>query len=112
MSSILTFKHTSRLVCFLAMIAVVEGYQKLPNGNGCSGQADHPCTRTGLLREVDDYLTGDEQTVAEVVRVYGPFEEWDTSDVTNMALVFLNHNFNGDISRWNVAKVSNKISSK
>ena len=94
------------------MIADVEGYDKLPDGNGCSGASYHSCTRTGLLKIVDDYLTGDEQTVAEIVRDYGPIEEWDTSDVTNMALVFLNHNFNGDISRWNVAKVSNKISSK
>ena len=112
MSSILTFKHTSRLVCFLAMIADVEGYKKLPNGNACSGASYHPCTRTGLLKIVDDYLSGDEQTVAKIVRDYGPIEEWDTSDVTNMNSAFYQHKFNGDISRWNVAKVTNSISSK
>ena len=37
---------------------------------------------------------------------YGPIASWDTSEITEMNLLFKNGTtFNGDISRWNVSSV-------
>ena len=43
---------------------------------------------------------------------YGPIEDWNTAAVTSVANLFYPSNtarptFNGDISKWNVARVSN-----
>jgi hypothetical protein len=39
---------------------------------------------------------------------YGPIADWDTSAVTSMASLFeAKPTFNGDMSKWNVASVSN-----
>ena len=39
---------------------------------------------------------------------YGPIASWDTSGITNMAMLFFNkEDFNEDISRWNVSNVVN-----
>ena len=39
---------------------------------------------------------------------YGPINEWNTSNVTNMKNLFKNKlKFNGDISNWDVSKVTN-----
>ena len=37
---------------------------------------------------------------------YGPIASWDTSEITNMKLLFFHKpNFNDDISRWDVSSV-------
>jgi hypothetical protein len=46
---------------------------------------------------------------------YGPIADWDTSAVTSIANLFYPSStarptFNGDISKWNVASVSNMYS--
>ena len=39
---------------------------------------------------------------------YGPIASWDTSEITNMWMLFHNKtNFNDDISRWDVSSVTN-----
>ena len=38
--------------------------------------------------------------------VYGPIEWWDTSEVTDMTLVFFGKNNSFDISNWNVCNVT------
>jgi len=35
----------------------------------------------------------------------GDISEWDVSNVESMYSMFANSKFNGDISRWNVSKV-------
>ena len=37
----------------------------------------------------------------------GDISNWDVSKVTNMELMFASSSFNGDISNWNVSKVTN-----
>ena len=56
--------------------------------------------------------------------VYGPIEDWDVSGVTNMYGLFCSHKdcgdkqkvlaagFDGDLSKWDVGKVSNMNRSK
>ena len=56
--------------------------------------------------------------------VYGPIEGWDVSGVTNMFALFCSHQncgakkkvlaagFDGDLSKWNVGKVSTMHYSK
>ena len=39
---------------------------------------------------------------------YGPIASWDTSEITDMEMLFFDDvYFNGDISRWDVSKVTN-----
>ena len=39
---------------------------------------------------------------------YGPIEDWNTSQVTDMSGLFQGHGeFNGDISKWNTSSVTN-----
>ena len=37
---------------------------------------------------------------------YGPIASWNTSEITNMGLLFIERNFNDDISRWDVSSVT------
>merc|ERR1719174_2696301 len=43
-------------------------------------------------------------------RLYGPIREWDVSQVTDMTAMFAVYSrgkhFNGDLSKWNVGKVT------
>jgi len=36
----------------------------------------------------------------------GDISEWNTSNVTNMKMMFTDSNFNGDISKWDVSNVT------
>ena len=41
---------------------------------------------------------------------YGPIASWNTSEITNMGLLFYGKaNFNGDISRWDVSNVRGMV---
>ena len=39
----------------------------------------------------------------------GDISKWNVSNVTNMESMFADSNFNGDISKWNVSNVTNNI---
>ena len=61
----------------------------------------------GLRKVVDDWIAGG-TTRDTVETTYGLIQDWDTSDVTSMYNLFYNKNtFDGDLSKWNVAKVMN-----
>ena len=48
-----------------------------------------------------------------VVAKYGPIEDWDVSEVTNMKSVFFNFDsFNADLSKWNTGAVTTMLGSK
>ena len=105
--------HLLLLFVFLVCrLGVVEGLLKLPNGNG---QQD---PQQGTLKEaVNKWLDVGERPT--VVALYGPIEDWDVSDVTNMQNVMYCcqycpgfGNFNADISKWNTSKVINMNQSK
>ena len=92
----------------------------LPDGNGQSGSAERAGSLGGV---VDDYLQvyttasppDTAKSKSEVVQKYGQIEEWDVSRVKNMMNLFFGYkgnnkcsgNFNNDISKWNVRRVTN-----
>ena len=87
----------------------VEGFAKLPNGDGASSATGNSGT---LRRAVSDWITGGESK-STVVAKYGPIEDWDVSEVTNMQFVFYNFgSFNADLSKWNTGAVTNMYYSK
>ena len=54
----------------------------------------------------DDWCKGGESREA-AKRRFGPIEEWDVSQVTNMEQLFYNQaEFNEDLSGWDVSKVN------
>ena len=104
------------LLCFTTM-TVVDGYAKLPDGDGTipvDGNAE--TIRHVLYRWINS------GTRQQVVDLYGPIEYWDTSDITNMDSVFWGANgvganyfklyFNADISKWNMGAVTTMSNSK
>ena len=53
----------------------------------------------------------DGQRVTGVVKFNGDLSKWDVSRVTNMQDMFSSASaFNGDISKWDVSRVTNMIS--
>lgn len=43
----------------------------------------------------------------EAIRLYGPIEDWDTENVTDMSFLFADRgNFNVDIGNWNTSNVT------
>ena len=84
----------------------VEGFAKLPNGDG--GSSDTGTAGT-LRRAVYDWIAGE----STVVATYGPIEDWDVSEVNNMKNVFLYRgSFNADLSKWNTGAVTTMSRSK
>jgi surface protein len=91
----------------------VEGYVKLPNGDGKRGGSTG---NAGTLRKaVSDWIAAGGASNSAVYTTYGPIEGWDTSEVTNMAYVFDGNkydsscpfrSFNTDLSKWDVSKVT------
>jgi surface protein len=68
-------------------------------------------TRSGFAKLIDDWIAGGKLKIA-VVAKYGEIENWDTSDVTNLACVFKGvTSFNADISQWDVSSVTSLASS-
>ena len=104
------------LLCFTT-VTVVDGYAKLPNGDGTTAVTGS----TETLRHVV-YKWLNSNTRQQVVNLYGPIEDWDTSDITNMNYVFwgadgagastFKHDFNADISKWDMSAVTSMTNSK
>ena len=83
---------------------------KLPNGDG-SGSATG--NLNSLRRAVSDWIAAGGASSSAVYIKYGPIEEWDVSDVSNLNYVFYNFgNFNSDLSKWETGKVTNMYGSK
>ena len=82
--------------------------KKNKKGGGCthsscaSSAVFTPQSKDELIRAVNSLNSigqGDEQ--------YGPIEDWNVSNVTDMSELFKNNiNFNNDISMWNVSAVT------
>ena len=91
---------------FLLCTATVEAVIPVPNG--CSS---FPRCTTGLEKVVDDWIAGGTKR-ATVETTYGLIQDWDTSRVTSMYGLFYNKKtFDADLSKWNVAEVTNMRSS-
>ena len=81
----------------------------VPDGDGSYASTGNP----GTLRSVvSDWIAGGNEKDA-VIKQYGSIENWDTSEVTNLAFVFYGKSsFNDDISKWVVSSVTNMLGSK
>jgi len=104
-----------RLLVVVCSLAKVQGYGKLPNGDGGYSATGNFGT---LRRAVSDWIDGGTSR-STVVAQYGAIEDWDVSDVTNMAHVFdgeyLTSTFgslNADLSKWDMGAVTNMQGSK
>ena len=105
-------------IFFLTTVTVVDGFTKLPNGDGTIAVDGN----TETLRHVVYKWLLDNNKRQQVVDKYGPIEDWDTSDITNMNNVFwgadgvgastFKHYFNADISKWNMGAVTTMGNSK
>ena len=84
----------------------------VPNGDGSRPGSNMNTGRPSLRVVVFDWMAGGNKKDA-VIKQYGSIENWDTSDVTNLAYVFYNYaKFNADISKWDVSSVTNMGGSK
>ena len=84
--------------------------KKLPNGDG-SHLA--PGTAGTLRKVVSDWIAAGGASSSTVVATYGPIEDWDVSEVTNMKWVCYNFgSFNADLSKWNTSAVTTMTGSK
>jgi surface protein len=104
----LCFNDLVRLLLVVVCgLAGVEGFSKLPNGDG------ETAVNAGTLRgAVSDWIAG-ETLKSTVVATYGPIEDWDVSEVTNMKFVFYQFgSFNADLSKWNTGAVTTMEGSK
>ena len=97
------------LLMVVCGLVEVEGYAKLPNGDGSNSATGNAGT---LRRAVSDWIAGG-ASKSTVVATYGSIEDWDVSEVTNMKYVFYNfRNFNADLSKWNTGAVTRMDYSK
>ena len=87
-----------------------EAFATLPNGDGSGSPTG---TAKTLRRVVSDWIAGG-TSKSTVVATYGPIEDWDVSEVTNMKHVFWGtdeatspfRTFNADLSKWNTSAVT------
>jgi surface protein len=71
------------------------------------GGARRALDNKSIRNAVKDYLEGGSEK-DYVIYEYGEIEDWDTSKVTNMEMLFDNaSDFNKDISNWDVSNVTN-----
>ena len=63
---------------------------------------------TGLAKVVDNWIDEDNKgTRSSIESIYGLIQDWNTSGVTSTEKLFKNKDtFNADLSKWNVAKVT------
>ena len=106
-----------------AVGANADAFAKMPDG--CKGirwniRSCYP------RKAVDDYLQDYRDnsgnvvstpstagTKSEVLTTYGPMEDWDMSQVTDLSYLFyLKQTSNADLSNWNVSRVTTMKSSK
>ena len=113
-----------------AFIKAVDGFSKLPNGDGSNSLTGTVGT---LRRYVHDWIETAPTTVQvcdaacqtkkkilrdKIVHEFGPIEDWDLSGVTNMGNVFYGvesgyfQSFNADISKWKMGAVTHMDNSK
>ena len=116
-ASWLCFNNLVRLLLVVVCgLAGVEGFSKLPNGDSASSATGNAGT---LRRVVSDWIAGG-ASKSTVVATYGPIEDWDVSEVTNMKFVFYGRgdsastfgSFNTDLSKWNTSAVTTMEGSK
>ena len=78
---------------------------KLPNGNGKQNAADRVDGTLGRI--VDDILGTDSLKKEVATKTYGPIENWDVSEVTDISYLFYHkRTMNADLSSWNVSQVT------
>ena len=78
------------------------GSDALPNGDGSQIGAG-----TGLRKVISDWIGGGDLKKT-VITTYGSIEDWQVSGVTSLGWVFVHMiTFNADLSKWNVAAVTN-----
>ena len=66
-----------------------------------------PLDNKTIRYAVKDYDKGGKLKDA-IIKKYGKIEDWNTSEVTDMSLLFeYCTNFNEDISKWDVSRVTN-----
>ena len=98
------------LLVMVCGLGGVEGFAKLPNGDGTNSATG---TTGTLRRAVSDWIDAGGASSSTVVATYGPIEDWDVSEVTNMKKVFYNFgSFNADLSKWNTGAVTTMYKSK
>jgi surface protein len=76
---------------------------------GFSSMCGASCSLTCLIdANIGTAATAWLTSPSTAATTYGPIADWDTSAVTSMSMLFGNRpTFNSDISKWNVASVSN-----
>jgi len=101
---------------FFTTVTVVDGYDKSPDGDGSDSATGNAET---LRRAVSDWIAAGGASSSTVVAMYGPIEDWDVSEVTNMKYIFFGQNlastfgsFNEDLSKWNTSAVTTMYGSK
>ena len=89
------------ILLFLLCTATVVAFIPVPDCTFGSSRS------SGLRKVADDWIAGG-TTRATVETTYGLIQDWDTSEVTSMSYLFINKGtFDADLSKWNVAKVTN-----
>ena len=64
-------------------------------------------TNVTLIHAVKDYLKGNSRSRMYVVHKYGEINNWDVSNVTDMALLFKDESsFNQPLNKWDVSNVT------
>ena len=90
-------------LCTTTVLAVIPVPDYVPSSYGDRS--------SGIWKVVDDWIAGG-TTRASVESTYGLIQDWDTSEVTSMGNFFSwpnSRTFEADLSKWNVAKVTNMI---
>jgi surface protein len=86
----------------------------LPNGDNLFSRNNYTGSAGTLRRAVSDWIAGG--TLKNTVTAkYGPIEDWDVSEVTNMYMTFYGvglasstfGSFNADLSKWDTSAVTN-----
>lgn len=93
------FFNTVPILCFFPHVQVVSSVP------GSLAVFLIPHTNASLKQAAKDWCAGGERKEA-VKRRFGPIEEWEVSEVTDMfELFYLEDEFNENISNWDVSNV-------